>query len=366
MSKRKICLYPFKCAELHPNGDVFFCWCKPFIVYNYSLGNIFQQDFDEIWNGEKAQTFRQDIIDGKYTYCDLDMCSFDNDMDCYTENPDEVNIISDYPEKVNFCMDDSCNLQCIFCRDKMKCNEQETVEKLDSLIDNKLLPMLKNAKQVEPDTGGEIFVSKHSKKLVKAIIKNYPNIKLEIFTNGTYCDEKHFKELNLFGHIESIQISVHAATKDIYNKIVHGGNFNKVMKNIKWIARQKIYGNIEEIKLNFCVNSINYKDMVKFAQLAKKLNLIAEFWEVRGFDSIAVVEEDHPNHNELVEILKDPIFNSQWVMMNNKLRNLCPEETEEQKLQRIKEEEKYLQSPKMKLRKLFFDFIKPFNRFFYG
>ena len=349
MSKKQICLHPFRSIEVYDNGETSCCWC-PYLINKYSFGNIFEQPFEEIWNGEKAKAFRQDILDGKYTYCDLTMCETDGSLSYYTEDPNEVSVESPYPLTVNFAIDHSCNLKCIMCRDKVDCNNKEIVEKLDSLLDETFIPMLKNAKLLHPCSLGEVFVSKHSQKLIKMATERYPDLSFCIYSNGMFCDEEHISKLGLTNKIDRLLISVHASTEETYNKIVRGGDFHKVMKNVEWAANEQAQGRIGNVTLNYVVSSLNYMDMAEVAKTAKRLNISASFWELRSWESsdmsrnvekYAIFNEDHPEHDKLVEVLKDPIFLSSWVVLNDVIKNSCPKETEKQRQKRLKEEEEY-------------------------
>lgn len=350
MSKKKqICLHPFRSIEVYDTGETSCCWC-PFLVKKYSFGNIFNQTFDEIWNGEKAKIFRQDVLDGKYTWCDLDMCKTDGSLSYYTENPEDVSIESPYPLSVNFAIDRSCNLKCVMCRDNIDCNNTEIVNKLDSLIDRTFIPMLKNAKLVHPCSLGEVFISKHSQKLIKTATEKYPDLSFCIYSNGMFCDEEHIAKLGLSNRIDRLLISVHAATKKTYNKIVRGGDFDRVMKNVEWAAKEQAEGRIGVVNLNYVVSSLNYQDMAEFAKIAKRLNISASFWELRSWgtsdmsrnvEQYAIFNENHPEHDKLVEVLKDPIFLSSWVVLNDVLKNSCPKETAKQRNKRLIEEETY-------------------------
>ncbi|MGN0014758.1 MAG: SPASM domain-containing protein [Candidatus Gastranaerophilaceae bacterium] len=351
MKKHKqICLHPFRSIEVYDNGETSCCWC-PYLVNKYSYGNIFEQSFEEIWNGEKAKAFRQDVLDGKYTWCDLTMCATDGSLSYYTENPDEVSIESPYPLTVNFALDHSCNLKCIMCRDKIDCNKKEVVEKLDALLDDTFIPMLKNAQLLHPCSLGEVFVSKHAQKLIKMATEKYPNLNFCIYSNGMFCDEEHITKLGLTNKIDRLLISVHASTKETYDKVVRGGDFDRVMKNLEWAAGEQAKGHIGNVTLNYVVSSLNYQDMAEAAKTAKRLNISASFWELRSWESsdmsknvepYAIFEESHPEHDKLVEVLKDPIFLSRWVVLNDVIKNSCPKETEKEAKKRIKEEEKYI------------------------
>ena len=69
---KAICTFPFNSAQISMQGDVYVCcppWCK-----NYTFGNIYEQNFDEIWNGERAKEFRRQFIKNEYKYCNLNLC----------------------------------------------------------------------------------------------------------------------------------------------------------------------------------------------------------------------------------------------------------------------------------------------------
>lgn len=71
----KICTTPFKKLEIAWDGKVYTC-CPSFIKYNY-IGNILDENvvsLDDIWNSEKAQIIRKNILENNYSMCDLEIC----------------------------------------------------------------------------------------------------------------------------------------------------------------------------------------------------------------------------------------------------------------------------------------------------
>lgn len=61
---RKRCIAPFFGAVIKPNGDVKFCpdeW-----IDDYSLGNLRNDSFNNLWNNEKARKFRSVIMKEKH------------------------------------------------------------------------------------------------------------------------------------------------------------------------------------------------------------------------------------------------------------------------------------------------------------
>jgi MoaA/NifB/PqqE/SkfB family radical SAM enzyme len=59
---KKRCLVPWTTASIQPNGDmVVLSRC-----FNYVLGNIMRQNFLEIWEGQRYQSFRRKLWENKY------------------------------------------------------------------------------------------------------------------------------------------------------------------------------------------------------------------------------------------------------------------------------------------------------------
>lgn len=58
----KFCIYPWVSIEVEPNGDVRPCCMMPI---GESFGSLKDSTIDEIWNNDKMQSFRQDMLDGK-------------------------------------------------------------------------------------------------------------------------------------------------------------------------------------------------------------------------------------------------------------------------------------------------------------
>lgn len=70
---RKGCMAPFRAALVKPNGDVKFCpdeW-----IDDYTLGNIREDRFEDIWNNKRARDFRS-IIFRKKTFPCCKRCSW--------------------------------------------------------------------------------------------------------------------------------------------------------------------------------------------------------------------------------------------------------------------------------------------------
>lgn len=327
-SKNKmVCLKAFNNIEVHPNGDIY--PCCPEYVNGFSFGNIFEeQDFEKIWNSTKAQSFRNSILNKTYSYCNLGLCRFKS---ITQDNNYGLSLkVKAYPEIIKFSHEVQCNVCCITCRDKQYFTESSQIKNLNSMIDPMFLPMLKNAKIVWLNGSGEIFAGKHCRTLVKAIVNAYPDLKFGIHSNGLLFDKKNCDELGITNRIDCAEISIHAATKKTYDKIVRGSDFEKVMNNIRWLVSLKNEGKIKCIRLDFVITSLNYKEMVAFQKLANNLNVNTSFTTFRPwgselskkYNSVAIFESFHPKYNDFVKVLSNQIFMSPNCSLQNSLRGL--------------------------------------------
>ncbi len=319
---------PFSEVEIDEYGNVN-CCCQQY-TDNYFFGNIFQEDFESVWNGEKAKDFRRDIISGKYTHCRTDICNFGR----LKPRKTRPLLTAPYPKYVTIAYDETCNLMCSTCRDKIIRDCHMSNDEINDNIENYYIPVCKNASELVLNSIGECLISKHSRALIRKAAEKYPNLQFNIMTNGTVCNEIVLKHLGLMGRLSTIQVSIHAVTKKTYNKITRTGNFDSVMKNLKWLSEEKKKGKIPCVIINFVVHKWNYKEMPAFVRLADELDITASFWELqnwgctkmlRNYEKYAVFLRNHPLFNDFKEVLKDDAFNSKNCILNSLFTELRKE-----------------------------------------
>lgn len=319
------CKNPWNCLELNNDGKCFFC--NPCFSNFNLIGNIFEQDIDEIWNGERAQQYRKDVLEKKYTYCNYDNCNGNKSAECkYTD------LIAPYPEYINIGYDYTCTQRCIICRDKHQMLPEEDQKKWESRLETHLLPITSQAKYMFINCRGEFFDSKHTQKMCSAILNNNPNIKVDFISNGIKCTEENLRAHNLLDRVFKIHISLHSAKRSTYKKIFRVDMFNQVMTNVRYISSLKKSGKIQDFEIMFVICDANYKDMPAFVRLAEELDARAAFSAcIGGYaqyimnrEDYAVFYQNHHNYNDFVRMLKNPIFNSKHCFLPDYLRKLEP------------------------------------------
>ena len=306
------CKIPFECLEIHPDGNVYTC-CPDFIKGRVPVGNIKEQGYNEIWNGEKLNDFRQKILKGDFSMCNRDIC-------CCYKPCSKDDIPSDYkkgPQEIKICYDFECNYNCITCRDEIKINTPEEMKLYDEVYLPKVVEIAKNAKIVTLSLSGDALFSRHTRKLMRTIAGKYPDIKFYLHTNGYLLDEENLTELGIKDNILWIDVSVDSVKRETYKKILRADGFDRVIKNLELMAEWKKQGKIERITINFVVHLMNYKEMPEFVKLAQRLDAVAFFsayrpWTsaeyYRLYNEVAVFEPTNKHYKEFVKILKNPIF----------------------------------------------------------
>jgi len=306
------CKRPFEYCEINNEGDINPC-CLSYLKYKTSLGNIEEQAFDEVWNGKKIADLRQKVLKGDFSMCKRDICTM-YDPCSADEIPDDY---EKGPKELKISYDTECNYRCITCRDVVKINTPEEMALYENVYLPKIKKVAKNVKVLSLLGSGDPLFSRHSRLLMKELVKENPEIKLNIFTNGFLLDEKNLTELGIQNNIQGISVSVDAVKKETYKKILRTDAFDIVMKNVENISKWKKQGKIDWMTINFVIHIMNYKEMPDFLKLAQKLDITAFFttyspWPTseyrKKYDKVAVFEPENKHYKEFVKILHNPVF----------------------------------------------------------
>lgn len=320
----RYCYHPFNTITVDVHGDVFVCVCQAWLPI--SVGHILDfESLDDIVRSPKAREIQASIVDGTYRYCDASNCSLiktnelSNKLD---HRPDTVNW-------VNFCIDSSCNLTCPSCRQEfIFVKEGPEYERMMKVSDHlaKLINQHTHFIKFSLSSDGDPFASLIYRNLMSKLDLRGKDAEIEIITNGILLKDHWHKLKNIYDNIIRVKLSFDAGTAQTYAITRRGGNWNKLIESakhaVKW--KQKTYSTAV-ISGNFVVQATNYRDMVEYAKLCIDLGLdevnfqkIVD-WGTFGnsFSDHAVWQMDHPEHQEFLEVLKDPIFNHKKVKLNN-------------------------------------------------
>lgn len=323
-----LCQNPFEVMEIHPEGTVYIC-CPNWNNY-YSIGNIFENTFEEVWNSEKAKELRRRVLNGDYSLCDISSCPYLKQKNLplprraenrknflwWKEDISPSVHMKKGPVLIKLSYDPECNIACKMCRDKIIRLSDEELELYNSRIESFFIPLLKDVRILQINAHGDAFGSRHSRLLIEKVAKKYKHIKFDFQTNGILCTQKMLKHLNISAdRIHTIRISIHAASADTYSKIVPNGEnlFPVILKNLQYLSQESKKQKFR-LFVHFVVSALNYKEIPSFIKLAEIYDVKPFFWELRLIqynynptDDDFIVEKNHPLHEDLKRVLRHPI-----------------------------------------------------------
>ena len=165
------------------------------------------------------------------------------------------------PRNLMVVLSNKCNISCIMCLTS-KNKWELPKERLDEIIS--LFPYLERIMW----QGGEVLFLPYFRDILKKAL-NYPNMRQSLITNFQLADEELIN-LIIKNNIE-MTISIDGVTKNIYEKIRHGGSFEKLEKNLVLLneIRNKIKNKMI-LNMNVVVMRENYATLSKFVDFAFK------------------------------------------------------------------------------------------------
>jgi MoaA/NifB/PqqE/SkfB family radical SAM enzyme len=291
----------------------------------FPLGNIFKHDWNEIWYGEAATKLRLSMFDGSLQYCKRDWCPNVADAEAGIENYHVIPLHKAPqswkpmpPEHINMNYDQTCNLKCPSCRNELihyKGEQLEKVHQIQNYVQDKILP---GVQSIALTGVGDPFMSRVFRPfLFNFDSKKYAGIKtIHFHTNGQLFTAEMFSKMKGIHHLNiSTDISIDAASEEVYNKVRPPGNWNILMENLQFI---KQLDNLVLLGISMVVQQDNYRQMPDFIKLAENLvrkrrPTFVEFKRIRRdphltaaqYQTMGIDEMNEKNKKEFIDILTE-------------------------------------------------------------
>lgn len=155
-----------------------------------------------------------------------------------------------------------CNISCRICDIWSRPQWQEPDRILKEIVE--LLPYMEDICW----QGGEVFYMKEFNSMLAEGVK-CKNLNQVIFTNGLLLDEKNL-EIIAKGNVELV-LSIDGATKETYEYIRRGANFETLCKKLELIKEvRKSTGAKINTYLNPVICRTNYKEIEQLVEFAHK------------------------------------------------------------------------------------------------
>ena len=344
--KQHGCTVPFKHIEIHSNGAVSACchtWLPAWV------GNLLEESVEDVINNGMRREIQELMRKGDFACCN-DQCPQLNSFMSGGNDYWDITPLELFEERlakgamdIGFSYDLSCNLQCPSCRDNLilwRPDDPDDVdgqrikqihEQVKKLVD---IMLTKHVRVNLNITGsGDAFASPlYWGYLVELASKPVPdNLRINLKTNGVMMTEENWNAIKpLWPIISYLEVSVDAATEDTYKIVRKNGNFKRLKKNLEVFDNLRANGcfpGMSSWQTNFIVQRDNFLELKEFIewQLSFKskpkvwTNLLAQWWHISDerFKGMAIWQEGHVNRNDLIEILKDPIFKNPQIKLGN-------------------------------------------------
>lgn len=214
-----------------------------------------------------------------------------------------------YPSYIEIEVTTRCNLKCIMCEHTYwnEPNRDMSFEEFKNIVDQ--FPRLK---WIGLTGIGESFLNRDFMKMLKYVKSR--DVFVELYDTFYFIDRKTAEELIDMG-VDKIFASIDAATKETYEKIRVGSNFERVINNVRTLFRLKEEKKtcFPEIAFHYIVNKLNLHEIPRYINLVHSLvgeenvtiqftRMLHEFKEVKDL-FVEIPEETIRIVNKIAEDL---------------------------------------------------------------
>lgn len=206
-----------------------------------------------------------------------------------------------------------CNIRCKFC---YNCH-MDYHPKAENIL--KVLDQFHERLIFVQLTGGEPLVTKAGRAVLEQFAAGKYKFAVRIGTNAQWTDFDLLRPVNL----AEVQISSDGATKEVYEKVRVGGNFEDLVSNIrKFVELKKEKPNMV-LRLNYTITSDNYMDIPEAVKLYEDMGLFVTFGLVlREKDDPQNIKERPDLYAELLECVDRGIEESSYEFTKDCLKNI--------------------------------------------
>tara|TARA_Y100000780_G_scaffold159130_1_gene144280 strand:- start:174469 stop:175596 length:1128 start_codon:yes stop_codon:yes gene_type:complete len=370
--KNQFCPKPFEYLDIHYVDGEFraYMCCPTWLPVN--LGDIEKVGFKNLWNGEIAKEIRKSILNESFLYCSEELCPEIQSQNLHDKNFLYKKDYLDYlsytqgevphgPKILYFSEDRSCNLKCPSCRKDYISLSEEDVDHLISVREGFMPELMRDVESLNICSSGDPFASQiYRKFLFELEGRKYPSLKINLNTNGVLLTSHVFEKMNkVHANLGSIFISLDAATEATYNKVRVGGNWDKVIQNIRDLVQAKKRGIIDHLQLDFVVQDNNFHEMPQFVKLGKELGVDQVYfqrisnWGTYSREEFKRKDMAHPQHAQykrFLEVCRHPLMRNGLIKKGN-IQRFIPKSNRDKAIEFIKDFS-WLRRTRTKLKKI--------------
>ena len=169
------------------------------------------------------------------------------------------------PERLHLIMAVHCNVRCVMC---YQTSFSRDLAMPGVIYQEHLKPLYSSIKLVKLQ-GGEPTIMRNCKEFC-LLIRDYPQVKIAVTTNGIHINDFWLETLVNQG--QYVNISLNAAHEQSYAKIVKHGNFAKAVGNIGRLVENNQGGQLN-IAMSMVIIPANANDIYDFLKLGHGLGV---------------------------------------------------------------------------------------------
>ena len=271
------CNVPLNSITIDFLGNCFVCDCDGWLPI--PVGKV--QDFssiEQVLNNDAAKLIQTDVELGHFSWCAVEHCGI------------KKNNITRSHLTMNINIDESCNLACPSCRrDAIMINSGPEFERKskDAATILTWLEQYNEKIHIVMSGNGDPLAS----AIMRPIIKNFypkPQQTFTLFTNGLLIKKQISEGMPIFDSITNFNISVDAGSKEVYEDVRRPGNWELLLENFNYLASFN-----KTVKLNFAVQSKNYKDIPNFIKLCAHYGFAGSIHQLDDWGTWAHTRTEH-------------------------------------------------------------------------
>ncbi len=302
----RFCHAPFNNIYFGNRGYVMACCFNKLHV----IGRYPQQSIAEIWNGEKANELRKAITFGDFskgcTGCQA-LFEHQNFGGIPASVYDRHSHTHSFPKRMEFELDNTCNLECVMCTGELSSAIRERRERKPPILSpyddafiqqlEQYIPFLETAQFL----GGEPFLIPVYFGIWEKISALNPSVKISIQTNGTILNSRVKRLLDELQ--VSISISIDSLKRDTYKRIRVNGDLERVLENVAYFS-DYVKRKQTSLSFSFCPLTENWTEIPDFVAFCNGQHASVFFNTVIYPAEFSLMNANNEQLNEIIVFLQ--------------------------------------------------------------
>ena len=208
----------------------------------------------------------------KYTWNYLFMAStYNNDFIRYLLLTKLYRWFVFYPRYFEVEVTTRCNLKCIMCEHTYWKERSQDLSLAEFM---RIIDQFPKLKWIGTTGIGSSFLNKDFPGMLQYVKSRNENIYVELFDSFTALGSDTIQQVVEQGLIDRWIASVDGATRETYEKIRVGADFDTVKSNVKQLieTKERHGTNFPELSFHFVISKENYREVPQFVELVASLS----------------------------------------------------------------------------------------------